>query len=44
MVQRIRDIVLGADPRIDERIEWPAPTFTYEGNLASDWREAESKK
>src|SRR5215470_7652547 len=35
VVQRVRDIVLGADPRIDECIKWQAPTFTYEGNLAS---------
>ncbi len=35
VVQRIREIVLGADPRIDECIKWQAPTFTYQGNLAS---------
>jgi hypothetical protein len=35
VVQRIRDIVLDADPRIDEVIKWQAPTFTYKGNLAS---------
>jgi hypothetical protein len=35
VVLRIRDIVLGADPRIDECIKWQAPTFTYKGNLAS---------
>src|ERR671924_294248 len=35
VVQRVRDIVLGADPRIDECIKWQAPTFTYRGNLAS---------
>ena len=35
VVQRIREIVLAADPRIDECIKWQAPTFTYEGNLAS---------
>jgi uncharacterized protein YdhG (YjbR/CyaY superfamily) len=35
VVQRIRAIVLGADPRIDECIKWQAPTFTYRGNLAS---------
>src|SRR5688572_31661184 len=35
VVERIRAIVLGADPRIDECIKWQAPTFTYEGNLAS---------
>jgi uncharacterized protein YdhG (YjbR/CyaY superfamily) len=35
VVQRIRAIVLDADPRIDECIKWQAPTFTYRGNLAS---------
>jgi uncharacterized protein YdhG (YjbR/CyaY superfamily) len=35
VVQRVRDIVLGADPRIDECVKWQAPTFTYRGNLAS---------
>lgn len=35
VVQRVRDIVLGADARIDECIKWQAPTFTYRGNLAS---------
>jgi hypothetical protein len=35
VVQRIREVVLAADPRIDECIKWKAPTFTYRGNLAS---------
>ena len=35
VVQRVRDIVLGADPRVDECIKWQAPTFTYKGNIAS---------
>lgn len=35
VVERIRAIVLGADPRIDECIKWQAPTFIYRGNLAS---------
>jgi hypothetical protein len=35
VVQRIREIVLGADKRIGECIKWQAPTFTYAGNLAS---------
>jgi uncharacterized protein YdhG (YjbR/CyaY superfamily) len=35
VVVRIRDIVLGADPRIEECIKWQAPTFTFLGNLAS---------
>ena len=35
VVQRVREIILDADPRIDECIKWQAPTFTYDGNLAS---------
>ena len=35
VVLRIRDIVLEADPRIEECIKWQAPTFTFQGNLAS---------
>jgi uncharacterized protein YdhG (YjbR/CyaY superfamily) len=35
VVQRVREIVLGADRRIEECIKWQAPTFTYRGNLAS---------
>lgn len=35
VVQRIREIVLEADPRVDETIKWQAPTFTYKGNIAS---------
>ena len=35
VVQRVREIVLDADPRIDECIKWQAPTFTYKGNIAS---------
>jgi hypothetical protein len=35
VVQRIREIILAADPRIAECIKWQAPTFTYEGNMAS---------
>ncbi|HYK97222.1 MAG TPA: DUF1801 domain-containing protein [Candidatus Acidoferrales bacterium] len=35
VVMRIREIVLAADPRIEESIKWQAPTFTYNGNLAS---------
>ena len=35
VVQRMREIVLEADPRVAECIKWQAPTFTYRGNLAS---------
>lgn len=35
VVERVRGIVLAADPRVDECIKWKSPTFTYKGNLAS---------
>src|SRR5262252_1632251 len=35
VVMRMREIILAADPRMSECIKWQAPTFTYEGNLAS---------
>ena len=35
VVQAIRAVVLGADPRVEECIKWQAPTFTFQGNLAS---------
>jgi hypothetical protein len=35
VVMRVRDIVLGADERVDECIKWQAPTFVFEGNIAS---------
>jgi hypothetical protein len=35
VVQRMREIVLDADTRVDECIKWQAPTFTYKGNIAS---------
>src|SRR5690349_8571340 len=35
VVQRVREIVPAADPRVDECIKWQTPTFTYKGNLAS---------
>lgn len=34
-VQRTREIMLAADPRIGETIKWSTPTLTYRGNLAS---------
>ena len=35
VVQRVREILLAADERMDECIKWKSPTFTYKGNLAS---------
>ncbi|MBM3934830.1 MAG: DUF1801 domain-containing protein [SAR202 cluster bacterium] len=30
-----REVILAADPRIEECIKWKTPTFTFKGNLAS---------
>jgi len=35
LMMRVREILLGADDRVDECIKWKTPTFTYEGNLVS---------
>ena len=32
---RVRDIILGADSRVEECIKWQSPTFTFKGNIAS---------
>ena len=34
-VRLVRDIVLDADPRIEECIKWSTPTYFYKGNLFS---------
>jgi len=34
-VQRVRELILAADPRVSECIKWKAPTFVYKGNIAS---------
>lgn len=39
-VQRVREIMLGADPRVQESVKWQAPTFEYKGNLASFYPKA----
>ena len=35
MMRRVREIILEADPRIEECVKWQTPTFTFEGNIAS---------
>ena len=34
-IRRVREIILGADDRVEEVVKWSAPTFTYKGNIAS---------
>lgn len=35
LVERVREVMLGADDRIGEVIKWSTPTFVYRGNFAS---------
>jgi hypothetical protein len=35
VVQRVREIILATDERMEETIKWQAPTFMFKGNLAS---------
>jgi hypothetical protein len=34
-MQRVRTIILEADPRIEESIKWKTPTFSFKGNICS---------
>jgi hypothetical protein len=34
-MQRVRDVILEVDPRIEESIKWSTPTFSFRGNIAS---------
>ena len=38
VVQRMREIILAADPRIEECIKWQAPTFTFKRRLHQYWQ------
>lgn len=34
-IQLVREIILYANPKIEEGIKWSSPTFMYKGNMAS---------
>ena len=34
-INRIREIILETDDRVEECIKWSSPTFIYKGNIAS---------
>ena len=34
-MQRARQLILDADPRVSESIKWQTPTFAYQGNIVS---------
>lgn len=35
LVAEVRDVILAVDPRVTEAIKWKAPTFVFNGNIAS---------
>lgn len=35
VVEAVRQVIMNADDRMDECIKWQAPTFIYNGNMAS---------
>jgi hypothetical protein len=35
LMQAIREVILGADPRITESVKWQTPTFEYRRNMVS---------
>ena len=35
VLQRVREIIMAADDRLDETVKWQAPTFIFNGNFAS---------
>jgi hypothetical protein len=34
-MHRVRELILDADPRVEESIKWKTPTFSYQGNIVS---------
>ncbi len=34
-INKVREIILATDDRIEETIKWSSPTFMYKGNIAS---------
>ncbi len=34
-LEKLREIILGANSKIEEDIKWKCPTFVYNGNMAS---------
>jgi hypothetical protein len=40
LVQAVREVILDTDDRVTEAIKWQAPTFMYDGNIASFYPKA----
>jgi uncharacterized protein YdhG (YjbR/CyaY superfamily) len=34
-IQKVRQIILETDKKVEETIKWSSPTFMYKGNIAS---------
>jgi uncharacterized protein YdeI (YjbR/CyaY-like superfamily) len=34
-IEKLREIIMGANSKIEEAIKWKCPTFIYNGNIAS---------
>lgn len=34
-IQKVREIILATDDKVEETIKWSSPTFMYKGNMAS---------
>jgi len=39
-INRVREIILSVDDKIEETIKWSSPTFMYKGNIASYYMNA----
>ena len=35
LLQKVREIILSVDERVEEAIKWKTPTFMFKGNIAS---------
>lgn len=42
LVDAVRHVILAADERVTETIKWQAPTFMYQGNIASFFPKAKA--
>ena len=42
-IQKVREIILATDNRVEETIKWSSPTFMYKGNMASFFMNAKKQ-
>ena len=43
VINTVRDVVLGVDPRIVETIKWKSPTFVFKGTSRASSRDRRSR-